>query len=68
MRHFLMNTTIAVFQLKRLISKTPGLEIFKMWSTIFVSSKIIGDIAKFVNTNFNLLNQNCLIYNIYVNF
>ena len=68
MRHFLMNTTIAVFQLKRLISKTPGLEIFKMWSTIFVSSKIIGDIAKFVYTNFNLLNQNCLIYNIYVNF
>ena len=30
-----MNTIIAVFQLKHLISKTPRLEIFKMWSTIF---------------------------------
>ena len=40
MRHFFLNTIIAVFQLKHLKSKTPGLEIFKMWSTIFVSSKL----------------------------
>ena len=40
MRHFFINTILAVFQLKHLISKTPGLEIFKMWSTLFVSSKL----------------------------
>ena len=40
MWQFFMNTIIAVFQLKHLTSKTPGLEIFKMWSTIFVSSKL----------------------------
>ena len=37
---FLMNTIIAVFQIKHLILKTPGLELFKMWSTIFVTSKL----------------------------
>ena len=40
MRHFFMNTIIAVFQLKHLISTTPGLKIFKMRCTIFVSSKL----------------------------
>ena len=40
MRQFFMNTIIAVFQLKHLISKTPGLKIFKMWYTIFESSKL----------------------------
>ena len=31
MRHFFMNTIIAVFKLKHLISKTPGPEILKMF-------------------------------------
>ena len=37
---FFMNTIIVVFQFKHLISKTTGLDISKMWSTIFVSSKL----------------------------
>ena len=36
----IMNIIIAVFQIKHLILKTPGLELFKMWSTIFVTSKL----------------------------
>ena len=58
MWHFLMNTIIAVFQLKHPISKTPDLDIFKMWSTIFVSSKLteILQICK----NFNLFNKSKL--------
>ena len=40
MQHFFMNTIISVFQFKHLITKTPGHEIFKMWNTIFVSSKL----------------------------
>ena len=47
---FFMNLIIAVFQFKHLISKTPVLEIFKMWSTIFVFSKlteILQNIYKF---------------------
>ena len=40
MGQFFMNTIIAVFTLKHLIYKTSGLEILKMWSTIFVSSKL----------------------------
>ena len=39
-RHFFMKTIIAVFQFMHLISKTPGLAIFKMCSTLFVSSKL----------------------------
>ena len=35
-----MKTIIAVFQFIHLISKTPGLAIFKMCSTLFVSSKL----------------------------
>ena len=35
-----MTTTIAVFQLKHLISKASGLEMLEMWSTIFVFSKL----------------------------
>ena len=38
--HFFMNTIISEFQLKLLIQKTLGLEIFKTWSTIFVFSKL----------------------------
>ena len=59
MRHFFIYTIIAVFQLKRLISKTPGLEIFKMWPT-FCNVQIDGDIAKFVQISYYLINQNCL--------
>ena len=54
MWHFFINTTIAVFQLKHLISKTPGLNIFKMWSTIFVFSKLTEILQKgteFLQTN-----------------
>ena len=33
-------TIVAVLQFKHLILETPGLDIIKMWSTIFVSSKL----------------------------
>ena len=60
MRHFYMNRFKAVFQLRHLISKTPGLEIFKMWSNIFVFSKLT-EILKNLYTNFNLFyKSNCL--------
>ena len=50
---------IAVFQLKH--PKTPGLEIFKMWSTIFCNFKINGDISKCLEISIYLINQNCHI-------
>ena len=55
MRHFYMNRFKAVFQLRHLISKTPGLEIFKMWSNIFVFSKLTEILQNC--TNFNLSNK-----------
>ena len=54
-RHFFMNTIIAVFQLRHLISNKPGLGIFKMWSTIFASSKLTEILR--IWTNFNLFNK-----------
>ena len=47
LRHFIINTiNIEVFQFKDLISKTPGLEILKVWCTFFVIFKIDGNLAK----------------------
>ena len=62
MWHFYMNTIIAVFQFTHLISKTPGLEIFKMRSsTIFVFTKLTTwYISKYVQTSIYLINKNCL--------
>ena len=34
MQHFFMNIIIAVVQFKHLISKTPDLQILKIWSMI----------------------------------
>ena len=59
MQHFFMNTSIAVFQLKHFISKTPGLQIFKMWSTIFVISKLTEILR---SRNFSLFNKSKLSY------
>ena len=61
MRHFYMNTIIAVFQFSHLMSKTraPGLEIFKMRSTIFVFTKLTKIYFK-ICTNFNLFNKSKL--------
>ena len=56
MRHFFMNTIIAVFQLRQLLSKKPGLGIFKMWSTIFASSKWT-EILQNVHKGFEFLPQ-----------
>ena len=47
---------IAVFKLKHLISKTPGLEIFNH----FFIFKIDGDFAKFVQISIYSINQNYL--------
>ena len=49
---FLMSTIVAVFQLKHLMSKTPGLEIFKMWSIIFISSKLTEILQKLYKFQF----------------
>jgi len=38
--HFSINTNIPVFQFKHLISEAPGLEIYEMWSTFYVFSKL----------------------------
>jgi len=61
MRHFFMNTFIAVFQLKHLLSKAPGLDIliFLICVYQFCIFKIDGDIAKFVQCSIYLINQNC---------
>ena len=48
---------IAVFQLKHLISKSPGLEIFKMWSTIFYLQN--WQIYCKISTKTSLLNHLC---------
>ena len=56
MLHFFMNTIIAVFQLKYLITKTPCIKIFKLWLTNFVSSKIDIRYCK-IFTNSNLFNK-----------
>ena len=49
MRHFFMNT------ITNISSKTPGLEIFKMLSTIYVSSKLLEILQ--ICENFNLFNK-----------
>ena len=49
---FLMSTIVAVFQLKHQMSKTPGLEIFKMWSIIFISSKLTEILQKLYKFQF----------------
>ena len=54
MLHLIMNASIAVFQLKHIISKTSDLEIFKMWSTIFVSSKLTELLQKLYKFQFAL--------------
>ena len=55
-----MNTIIAVFKFKHLISKTPGLENFKLWFTNFLFSKLMEisqNLDKFqLNKNKNCLN------------
>ena len=58
-RQFFMITIIAFFQLKHLISKTSGLEIFKMCSTIFVSSKLTEILRNLYKFQF-ILKSNCL--------
>ena len=57
MWNFFLDSIIAVFQFKHLISKTPSLEIFKMWSTIFVYSKLTE--AKYLQISIYLINPNC---------
>ena len=52
MRHFFMNTISAVLRFKHLIPKTPDLEIFKMRSTIFVSSKLNEKLLYLYNFQF----------------
>ena len=57
------DTIIPVFKFTHLIQKKLDLEIFKMWSTVFVSSKLTERLQNL----YNLINQNCLISIIFVN-
>ena len=68
MCHFFMNTIISIFQFTHLISKTPGLEIFKTLSTIFVSLKLAEILQNL--TNFNSFDKSKLsrIFDIFLNF
>ena len=52
MHNFFINIIIAVFQLTHLISKAPGLQIFKMWSTILLrkKKKILSIELKFLSS------------------
>ena len=53
---FFMNTIIAVFQLRQLLSKKLGIGILKMWSTIFASSKLT-ELLQNVHKGFEFLPQ-----------
>ena len=68
MRHFFMNTIIAVFQFTNLILKKPGLEIFKMRANIFVSSKLTEILQNLYKFQFIYWIKIVLISNIFVNF
>ena len=66
LQHFFMNTILAVYQLKHLISETHWSwdfqnVVFHLPSTIF---KIDGDMANFVQISIYLINQNCIIFKI----
>ena len=70
MQNYFMKTIISVFEFKHLISQTPGLDIFKMWSTVvyhFCIFKIDGDIAKFVKISIYLKIKIVSISYIFVN-
>ena len=66
MRHFYHeHVIIVVFQLKHLISKTPGLEIFKIWSVIFISNLNLFNKSKYLISSsiFKLWNYEKLVRN-----
>ena len=60
-RHLFMNTITQVFQINIL-------EIFKMWSFIFVSSKLTEIFQNFYKFQFIQLIKILLVSNIFVNF
>jgi len=60
-RHLFMNTITQVFQINIL-------EIFKMWSFIFVSSKLTEIFQNFYKFQFIQLIKIVLVSNIFVNF
>jgi len=64
LQHFFMNTILAVYQLKQIISETHWSWDFQNVVYHFCIFKIDGDMANFVQISIYLINQNCIIFKI----